>query len=122
MKRFLLLFLLVPASAVAQPTELEQACIKVARDFNLSASLTLGVVQSFPDLVPPGVRLTYSTRKEAKPEDIDDELECEFRNKQPPFDLQSFCLSKNCYSADSKEPKEKRRFEEIQSLQGRTSN
>ena len=106
--------------AFAQSPALEKACTKVARDFNLASTITLGAVQSFPELSPPGVRLTYSTDRNAKPEDIDDQLECEFDSNTAPLGLKRFCLERTCYSADSKDPAERRRFEEIRLLMERS--
>lgn len=118
---FALSFFLASAStALAQSPGLEKACAKVAKDFNLAATITLGTVQSFPELSPPGVRLTYSTDRNAKPEEIDDQLECEFDSNTAPFGLKRFCFERTCYSPDSKDPAERRRFEEIRLLMERS--
>ena len=80
---------LLPSPAAAQSQQLEQACITVAKNFLLVPSIKTGIVQSFPELDPPGARLTYSTREDAKPTDFTNQIECEFDKGQPPFRLSS---------------------------------
>src|SRR3546814_8997018 len=62
---FAALLLAVPAGpAAAQSPDLEKACLAVAQNFLLAPTIKTGVVQSFPELEPPGARMTYSTREE----------------------------------------------------------
>ncbi|MBT9368524.1 hypothetical protein [Rhizobium sp. CSW-27] len=110
---------LAASPAAAQSPELEQACVTVARNFLLSPNLKTGVVQSFPELDPPGARLTYSTRQNPDPTDFTDEIECTFESATPPFGLTRFCVSETCYSATEEEPDNRRRFEEMKALLAR---
>lgn len=107
------------APAAAQSPELEQACVTVARNFLLQPGLKTGVVQSFPELDPPGARLTYSTRQNPDPADFTEEIECTFESARPPFGLTRFCVSDTCYSATEEEPDNRRRFEEMKALLSR---
>ena len=54
-------FIVFPTGALAQSPDLEATCKTVAKNFFLSDGLAIGLVQSFPELKPPGVRMTYST-------------------------------------------------------------
>lgn len=108
-----------PTMAAAQSPGLEQACVTVAKNFLLSPTLKTGVVQSFPELDPPGARLTYSTRQNPESTDFNDEVECEFDKAQAPFGLKRFCISKTCYSAGEKEDEQRRRFQEVKALMDR---
>ncbi len=105
--------------AAAQSPQLEQACVAVAKHFLLVPSLKTGIVQSFPELDPPGARLTYSTREDAKPTDYNNEIECQFDKATPPFGLVRFCISKTCYGPGEQEPDNRRRFEEVKALMAR---
>jgi hypothetical protein len=105
--------------AAAQSPELETACINVAKSFLLSPVLNTGVVQSFPELTPPGARLTYSTRQNPEPTDFNDEVECIFKNATAPLELVQFCMSDTCYSQTAEEPDQRRRFEEVKALMTR---
>jgi hypothetical protein len=128
--------LLVAALAAATPTitfaaspatpaggapsvELEQACIAVAKNFLLIPSIKTGIVQSFPELDPPGARLTYSTREDAKPTDFNNEIDCEFDKPTKPFSLMRFCISKTCYGPGEQEPENRRRYQEVKALMDR---
>ena len=64
MFKFPVLFsiILFPTAVLAQSPDLEATCKTVAKNFFLSDGLAIGTVQSFPELKPPGVRMTYSTR------------------------------------------------------------
>lgn len=110
---------LPPQSAHAQSAELEQACLAVAKSFMLVPVLKTGVVQSFPELDPPGARLTYSTRANPEPTDFTNEINCEFDKAQAPFGLKRFCISNTCYSAGEKEDENRRRFQEVKALMDR---
>lgn len=105
--------------AAAQSPELETACVNVAKSFLLSPVLNTGVVQSFPELTPPGARLTYTTRQNPEPTDFNDEVECTFKNNTAPLELVQFCMSDTCYSQSAEEPEQRRRFEEIKVLMTR---
>lgn len=109
-----------PMQAAAQSPQLEQACVSVAKNFLLVQTIKTGIVQSFPELDPPGARMTYSTREDAKPTDFTSEIECEFDKAQPPFKLQRFCISRTCYSASEQEPENRRRYQEVKALMERT--
>ena len=113
------LLLIAPGSASAQSAELEQACVAVAKSFMLVPTLKTGVVQSFPELDPPGARLTYSTRANPEPTDFSSEINCEFDKAQAPFGLKRFCISNTCYSAGEKEDENRRRFLEVKALMDR---
>ncbi len=108
-----------PQSAAAQSPQLEQACVAVAKNFLLVQTLKTGIVQSFPELDPPGARLTYSTREDAKPTDYNNEIDCEFDKATPPFGLVRFCISKTCYGPGEQEPENRRRFQEVKALMDR---
>lgn len=112
-------FALPPGIASAQSAELEQACLAVAKNFLLVPGLKTGVVQSFPELDPPGARLTYSTRANPEPTDFSSEINCEFDKAQAPFGLKRFCISSTCYSAGEKEDENRRRFLEVKALMDR---
>lgn len=105
--------------AAAQSPELEKACAAVAKNFLLVPAIKTGIVQSFPELDPPGARLTYATREDAKPTDFTNEIECEFDKATAPFGLQRFCISKTCYAPGEEEPENRRRFEEVKALMQR---
>lgn len=105
--------------AAAQSPQLEQACVAVAKNFLLMPSIKTGIVQSFPELDPPGARLTYSTREDAKPTDYNNEIDCEFDKATPPFGLVRFCISKTCYGPGEQEPENRRRFQEVKALMDR---
>lgn len=111
------LFLASPAAA--QSPQLEQACIAVAKNFLLVPSIKTGVVQSFPELDPPGARLTYSTREDAKPTDFTNDIECEFDKPAPPFRLQRFCISDTCYGPNEQDQDNRRRYLEVKALMDR---
>ncbi|MFD1746209.1 hypothetical protein ACFSE1_12115 [Rhizobium helianthi] len=108
-----------PPMAAAQSAGLEQACISVAKNFLLAPTLKTGVVQSFPELDPPGARLTYSIRQNPEPTDFNDEIECEFDRAQAPYGLKRFCISNTCYSAGEKEEENRRRYQEVKALMDR---
>jgi hypothetical protein len=111
------LFAASPASA--QSAQLEQACISVAKNFLLMPTIKTGVVQSFPELDPPGARLTYSTRQDAKPTDFNDEISCEFDKASPPFSLRRFCISDTCYGPNEQDEVNRRRYQEVKALMDR---
>ena len=108
-----------PAASEARPTTVEDACLFVARSMLMVEDLKVGVVQAFPELDPPGARLTYSTRMDAEPQDITDEIECQFERGTEPLQVTRFCMDVTCYAANSEEPEERRRFEEIRALMQR---
>lgn len=110
---------IAPGTVSAQSAELEQACVAVAKSFMLVPTLKTGVVQSFPELDPPGARLTYSTRANPEPTDFSSEINCEFDKAQAPFGLKRFCISNTCYSAGEKEDENRRRFLEVKALMDR---
>ncbi|WP_430258473.1 hypothetical protein [Neorhizobium sp. IRS_2294] len=111
--------LALPTPAAAQSPQLEQACVAVAKNFLLIPDVKTGIVQSFPELDPPGARLTYSTRQDAKPTDFTNEIDCEFGKGGPPFTLLRFCISKTCYGPGEQEPENRCRFEEVKALMER---
>lgn len=111
---------LLPAPpAAAQSAQLEQACVAVAKNFLLVPNIKTGIVQSYPELDPPGARLTYSTRDDPKPTDFTSEIECEFDKAQPPASLLRFCISKTCYGPNEQEPENRRRYQEVKALMDR---
>lgn len=111
--------LLSPVPAAAQSPALEQACIAVAKNFLLVPQIKTGIVQSFPELDPPGARLTYSTRDDAKPTDYTNEIDCEFDKANAPMTLLRFCISKTCYGPNEQEPEYRRRFQEVKAVMDR---
>ncbi|MGK6312681.1 hypothetical protein [Neorhizobium sp. DT-125] len=119
------LFTAMPAAlvtappAAAQSPQLEQACVTVAKNFLLVPNIKTGIVQSFPELDPPGARLTYSTREDAKPTDFNNEIECEFDKATPPLSLQRFCISDTCYGPNEQEQENRRRYLEVKALMDR---
>lgn len=109
--------LAAPTLAHAQSPGLGDTCALVARNFEMVKAVKVGIVQSFPELKPPGVRMTYSTKMDAAEMDIRDTIECQFETASAPFKLIKFCLgSSTCYSADEKNADRLRRFQEAQSL------
>ncbi|OCP24863.1 MULTISPECIES: hypothetical protein [unclassified Ensifer] len=116
MKRYALLLNLVAFPAFAQSGDLEAVCATVAKNFLLTDVLQLGIVQSFPELKPPGVRLTYSTRAGVAKSEMSDTFACEFRDAKPPFTLVRFCQSNTCYSPQEEDAARKRRFDEMRIL------
>ncbi len=108
-----------PTRAAAQSPGLEQACVAVAKHFLLTPVLKTGIVQSFPELNPPGARLTYSTRENPQPTDFNNIIECEFDKPQAPFGLVRFCVSNTCYAPTEEEPERQRRFQEVKALMDR---
>jgi hypothetical protein len=111
------LFAATPAAA--QSPQLEQACINVAKNFLLMPTIKTGVVQSFPELDPPGARLTYSTREDAKPTDFNSEISCEFDKGTTPLALRRFCISDTCYGPGEQDEVNRRRYQEIKALMDR---
>lgn len=109
----------IASDAGARPATVEDACIFVAKSMVMTKDLKTGVVQAFPELDPPGARLTYSTRLDSEPQDISDEIECQFEKGAEPLKVTRFCMDATCYAANSEEPEERRRFEEIQALMQR---
>lgn len=107
------------ATTEARPTTVEDACIFVAKSMLMVKDLKIGVVQAFPELDPPGARLTYSTRLDSEPQDITDEIECQFERGAEPLQVTRFCMDVTCYAANSEEPEERRRFEEVRALMQR---
>jgi hypothetical protein len=107
------------ASTEARPATVEDACIFVAKNMLMVKDLKVGVVQAFPELDPPGARLTYSTRLDSEPQDISDEIECQFERGAESLQVTRFCMDLTCYAANSEEPEERRRFEEIRALMQR---
>ena len=90
----LALFLLVasPLCAFAQSPDLEATCQSVARGFFMTDKLPVGTIQSFPELKPPGVRMTYSTREGTAAADMTDIFSCEFDKADKPRHLVRFCV------------------------------
>ncbi|TXI00217.1 MAG: hypothetical protein E6Q76_18720 [Rhizobium sp.] len=106
----------LPTAAFAQSPDLEATCKMVAKNFFLSDALSIGTVQSFPELKPVGVRMAYSTRQGAAPADMTDTFECEFDKADRPHNLTKFCVSSTCYTASDSDADRKRRFEEMRIL------
>ncbi|AYG63428.1 hypothetical protein QD460_13045 [Rhizobium jaguaris] len=116
-KRIVLLGLtLFPTVALAQSPDLEATCKTVAKNFFLSDGLTIGTVQSFPELKPLGVRMTYSMRQGTASAEMTDTFECEFNKADKPHDLAKFCVSTTCYTPNDNDADRKRRFEEMRIL------
>lgn len=105
--------------AASRPQTVEDACVFVAKSMLMVKDLKVGVVQSFPELTPPGARLTYSSRMDAEAADITDEIECQFDSAEGPLMVTRFCMDSTCYAADSEEPEDRRRFEEVRALMQR---
>jgi hypothetical protein len=109
-------FISFPGMVLAQSPELETTCQTVAKNFLLTDKVAIGSVQSFPELKPPGVRMTYSTRQGIAPADITDVFECEFDRAEKPHHLSRFCVANTCYSASEDDGDRKRRFSEMRIL------
>lgn len=122
MKKWIIMLAVVslPAMAHAQSPQLETTCQTVAKNFLLTDHLGIGIMQSFPELKPPGVRMTYSTREGASKADMSDSFECEFDKADPPSHLTRFCVSDICYSPTDADAQKKRRFDEMRTLLDRT--
>src|SRR3546814_5071236 len=107
---FAALLLAVPAGpAAAQSPDLEKACLAVAQNFLLAPTIKTGVVQSFPELEPPGARMTYSTRQDAKPSDFINVIECQFSSPAAPLHLTRFCIYDGRHSENETEQRHRRR-------------
>jgi len=109
----------LPVAAIAQSIELEDTCKSVAKSFFMTDQLAIGTVQSFPELKPPGVRMTYSTRQGTAAAEMTDSFECQFEKAQRPHNLVRFCVSSTCYSPTVDDGDRKRRFEEMRTLLSR---
>lgn len=105
-----------PHAVLAQSPELEATCQTVLKNFLLTDKVAVGSVQSFPELKPPGVRMTYSTRQGVGPSDMTDTFECEFDKADKPHHLSRFCVASTCYSASEDDADRKRRFAEMRIL------
>jgi hypothetical protein len=116
MRKILLALVLLASPAAAQSMKVEDLCVKVAKHLLMTDTLHTGVVQSFPELKPPGARMTYSTRDGVEKKDMVDTIECQFDSAKAPFGLKRFCLASTCYSADEKNEENKRRFDEVRIL------
>lgn len=112
---------MAPAVTWAQSPQLENTCQIAARNFLLTDRLNVGVIQSFPELKPPGVRLTYSIRPGTAKSDMSDSFECEFDQTNPPYHLTRFCVSDICYSGNDTNADRKRRFDEMRILLDRAN-
>lgn len=108
--------LMFPAAAFAQSTDLEATCRSVAKGLFMMEKLAVGTVQSFPELKPPGVRMTYCTRQGTAPADLTDTFECEFDKTDKPHHLVRFCVSSTCYLPNEADGDRKRRFDEARIL------
>ena len=125
MRKSIILFAFVfavPLTTMAQSPELEDTCKSVAKSFFMTDQLAIGTVQSFPELKPPGVRMSYSTRQGTAPSEMSDIFECEFDKAEKPHNLSRFCVSSTCYSPSVDDGDRKRRFEEMRNLLGRAEN
>lgn len=111
---------LTSAPAFAQSPDLEATCQSVAKGFFMTEKLAIGTVQSFPELKPPGARMTYATRASTAAADMTDTFECEFEKTDKPHELVKFCVSRTCYSANEADGDRKRRFEEAKTLLARS--
>ncbi len=118
MRKHLVLFgiILFSTAGFAQSPDLEATCQSVAKGFFMSDQISIGMVQSFPELKPPGVRMTYSTRPGTAPGEMTDTFECEFDKVEKPHQLVRFCVSSTCYSSSEDDADRKRRFEEARIL------
>ncbi|WP_455274618.1 hypothetical protein [Rhizobium herbae] len=116
MRKILVALVLLASPAAAQSMKVEDLCVKVAKHLLMTDTLHTGVVQSFPELKPPGARMTYSTRDGVEKKDMVDTIECQFDSAKAPFGLKRFCLASTCYSAGEKNEENKRRFDEVRIL------
>jgi hypothetical protein len=116
MKTSWILLMLLASPAAAQSSQIENACTTVAKNFLLTDNLNVGIVQSFPELKPPGVRMTYALRQGTAKSDMSDTFACEFQSTEPPFNLTRFCASTICYAPDDSDADRKRRFAEMRIL------
>lgn len=110
---------LLPGIAAAQSADLEKACVNAAQIFLLNNNLKIGVIQSYPELTPPGVRFTYSEDADTDPADIDDQIDCEFERATTPFGISNFCVSGKCYSPSEQDEENRRRFQEVKTIMQR---
>lgn len=118
--KYVLPILLVSAMpAMAQSPELEQACRTVLQNFLMKPDVKLGQAQSFPELQPPGARISFSERADTDASKMDDVIDCEFQNAKPPYGLTKFCISSTCYSEGERADDRRRRFEEMRALMTR---
>lgn len=122
MRWFPLVAFILATPAYAQSPAIEATCMTVAKNFFMTETLNVGVVQSFPELKPPGARFTYAERPDTKKADMSDTFDCEFDSGNVPYKLVRFCVSSVCYSNDQEDGERKRRFEEMQVLLHRSGN
>ncbi|THV25610.1 hypothetical protein [Peteryoungia ipomoeae] len=104
------------ATAPEGADEVRDACIFVAKNLLMVPDIKVGIVQAFPELEPPGARLTYSTRMDVEESDISDEMECAFTRQEGKLVLLRFCADSTCYASDSEDTDNRRRFAEMQAL------
>ncbi|MCM2441220.1 hypothetical protein HGO34_15975 [Agrobacterium vitis] len=119
MKYVLPILLATAMPAMAQSPQLEQACHTVLQNFLMKPDVKIGQTQSFPELTPPGARITFSERQDADASKMDDVIDCEFQKATAPFGLTKFCISSTCYSPGERADDRRRRFEEMQALMNR---
>ncbi|WP_077966418.1 hypothetical protein [Ensifer adhaerens] len=112
---------LLAGSAFAQSPDLESACVTVAKNFFMTDTLNVGVVQSFPEIKPPGVRFKYSERADTKRPEMSDTFDCQFDQAKAPIKILRFCVSRICYATDQEDGERRRRFEEMQILMQRAA-
>jgi hypothetical protein len=84
---------LLASPAAPQSSQIESACTTVAKNFLLTDNLNVGIVQSFEELNPPGVRMNYALRQSTAKSGMSDTFACEFQSTEPPFNPTRFCAS-----------------------------
>lgn len=94
MKWLLPVLCIAAGPAYAQSPDLESTCMAVARNFFMVNTLNVGVVQSFPEIEPPGARFKYAERADTKKADMTDTFECEFDKTSAPKKILRFCVSR----------------------------
>lgn len=104
------------ASQADAAAKVEEACTFIAKSLLMVDTIKVGIVQAFPELDPPGARMTYSTRMDAEPGDITDEIECQFTENAGKLEILRFCADSTCYASDSEDLEDRRRFVEMQTL------
>ncbi|MCS3742105.1 hypothetical protein [Rhizobium sp. BK661] len=117
MRNGLALSLLVgfPVCALAQSPDLEATCQSVARGFFMTDKRPVGTIRSFPELKPPGVRMTCFAREGVAVPDMTDTL-CEFGKTNKPHHLVGFCVSSTCYSPNEADGDRNGHFDEARIL------
>lgn len=105
---------LVAGHAQAAEPTIDSACIRAAAAIAVSPNVVAYVVQSFPDLTPPRVKIRYKLAQQDQTNGT--VLTCKFQRTKPPFGLTELCVASGCVSADVSTPTGRALYEEVSTL------